>query len=118
MGKLVRCTVGEIQDVVVDLRAGAPTFGRWLDFDLTAANKRQLWVPPGFGHAFAVLSEVAEVQYKCTGYYTPEAEGTLAWNDPEVGIRWRVADPQVSGRDAAGITLAEYRRRPDFTYSA
>lgn len=116
MGKLVRCTRGEIQDVVVDLRVGSPTFARWIDVDLTAANKRQLWVPPGFGHAFAVLSEEAEVQYKCTAYYAPDAEATLAWDDPELDIGWRVAEPQVSARDRAGMSLADYRGRPSFTY--
>ena len=116
MGKLVRCTVGTIFDVAVDLRLGSPTFGRWEGFELSDQNLRQLWVPPGFGHGFVVLSESADVQYKCSGFYTPPAEGTLAWNDPEVAIDWPVPSPQISQRDSAGMSLEEYRARPAFSY--
>ncbi|MEP6872591.1 MAG: dTDP-4-dehydrorhamnose 3,5-epimerase [Anaerolineaceae bacterium] len=114
MGKLVRCTVGAILDVAVDLRVSSPTFGQWVSAELNAGNMRQIMVPAGFGHGFATLSEFAEVQYKCTGLYTPSSEGTVAWDDPEIGIEWPSADPILSGRDQAGMSLSEYRRMPAF----
>jgi dTDP-4-dehydrorhamnose 3,5-epimerase len=116
MGKLVRCTVGAIFDVAVDLRVGSPTFGQWFGTELDEENMRQLWVPPGFGHAFATLSDSADVHYKCSGFYTPPSEGTLAWNDPDVGIDWPLTDPQISARDSAGISLREYEANPAFRY--
>ncbi|MCS6800396.1 MAG: dTDP-4-dehydrorhamnose 3,5-epimerase [Chloroflexota bacterium] len=116
MGKLVRCTRGAIWDVIVDLRFGAPTFGRWTAVQLDDETLRQVYIPVGFGHGFAVLSEVADVEYRCTGYYAPEAEGTIAWNDPELAIPWPIAQPILSARDQRGITLAEYRRQPAFSY--
>jgi dTDP-4-dehydrorhamnose 3,5-epimerase len=118
MGKLVRCSVGQIFDVAVDLRVGSPTFGQWVGCELTEDNMEQLWVPPGFAHGFVVLSESADVHYKCSGYYTPAAEGTLAWNDPEVGVPWPVTDPQVSERDSRGMSLDQYLRRSAFTFPA
>jgi dTDP-4-dehydrorhamnose 3,5-epimerase len=114
MGKLVRCTLGAIFDVAVDLRAGAPTFGQWYGLELSAANKLQLYVPVGFGHGFAVLSEVAEVQYKMTGYYTPAAEGAVRWDDPELAIGWPVREPILSPRDRRAPLLAAYRENPAF----
>lgn len=114
MGKLVRCTVGAILDVAVDLRVSSPTFGQWVSAELSAGNMRQIMVPAGFGHGFATLSEFAEVQYKCTGLYTPSSEGTVAWDDPEIGIEWPSTDPILSGRDQAGMSLSEYRRMPAF----
>ncbi|OFW20015.1 MAG: dTDP-4-dehydrorhamnose 3,5-epimerase [Acidobacteria bacterium RIFCSPLOWO2_02_FULL_65_29] len=114
MGKLVRCTLGSIFDVAVDLRVSSPTFGRWFGVELTAENKRQIYVPPGFAHGFQTLAAVVEVQYKQTGFYTPPAEGTIAWNDPEIGIVWPLADPILSARDQQGITLREYARKPAF----
>jgi dTDP-4-dehydrorhamnose 3,5-epimerase len=117
-GKLVRCTVGHIFDVAVDLRVGSPTFGQWVGCELTEDNLEQLWVPPGFAHGFEVLSESADVHYKQTGYYTPAAEGTLAWNDSDVGVTWPVADPQVSERDSRGMSLDQYLRRSAFTFPA
>lgn len=116
MGKLVRCTVGAIFDVAVDLRVGSPTFGRWHAVELSAANMRQFWVPPGFGHGFLALTEPAEVQYKCSGFYTPAAEGGIAWNDPEIGIAWPEGAPALSQRDRTAPSLADYRRRPAFVY--
>jgi dTDP-4-dehydrorhamnose 3,5-epimerase len=116
MGKLVRCTLGAILDVAVDLRVGSPTFGRWVAEELTEDNKRQLWVPPGFAHGFLTLSERADVQYKCSGYYTPSAEGALRWNDTEVGIEWPVSDPQLSAKDAQAPTLQQYLEKPAFQY--
>ena len=116
MGKLVRCTAGAILDVAVDLRVGSPTFGEWISEELTEENMRQLYCPPGFAHGFLTLSESADVQYKCTGFYTPSAEGSVAWNDPEVGVRWPTGSPQLSNKDAAAPSLADYRRDPAFTY--
>jgi dTDP-4-dehydrorhamnose 3,5-epimerase len=114
MGKLLRCTVGSIFDVAVDLRMRSSTFGRWFGIELTADNKRQLYVPEGFAHGFATLSDVAEVQYKQTGFYTPSSEGTLAWNDPEVAIEWPIEDPVLSQRDQNGMSLERYRQAPAF----
>lgn len=114
MGKLVRCTAGAILDVAVDLRVSSPTFGQWVAAELTAQNMRQIYVPEGFGHAFATLSDFAEVQYKCTGLYTPSSEGTVAWNDPEIGVEWPFADPVLSERDSRAMSLADYRRDPAF----
>ncbi len=116
MGKLVRCTSGSIFDVAVDIRVGSPTFGRWVGIDLTADNMRQLWIPPGFAHGFATTSDHAEVQYKCSGRYAPAAEGSLAWNDPDLAIAWPISDPMVSRRDAQGMTLREYLQRPAFRF--
>ena len=117
MGKLVRCTTGLVLDVAVDLRVGSPTFGKWYGVELTAENCRQLFVPVGFGHGFLALSHVADVEYKCTGYYVPAAEGTLAWNDPDVGIDWPIKDPNLSKRDSAGMSLKKYSEKPAFTYA-
>ena len=117
MGKLVRCSLGEIFDVAVDLRVGSPTFARWVGVTLSADNMRQLWVPPGFGHGFQTLSETADVQYKCSGYYAPAAEGALAWNDPQVGIDWPHDDPTLSRRDAEAPSLNRYLEDPAFAYA-
>ena len=116
MAKLIRCTVGAIFDVAVDLRVGSPTFGRSVGVELTADNMRQLLIPSGFAHGFATLSESAEVQYKCSGFYTPEAEGSVRWDAPELAIVWPVADPVLSARDRAAPSLADYLARPAFTY--
>ena len=114
--KLVRCTVGRVWDVAVDLRVGSPTFGQWVGVELSAENARQLLVPVGFGHGFAVLSEVAEVQYKCDGYYEPAAEGVIRWNDPDLGITWPLAQPILSPRDQNGMSLKEYLKAPKFFF--
>lgn len=116
LGKLVRCTLGSIFDVAIDLRAGSATFGRWTAAELSADNKLQIYIPPGFAHGFQALSEIVEVQYKQTGYYTPSAEGTIAWNDPDVGVSWPVADPILSGRDQHGTSFKDYAQRPIFRY--
>lgn len=116
MGKLVRCTLGRIFDVAVDLRVGSATFGKWAGAELTEENMDQLWVPPGFAHGFVVLSDNADVQYKCTGFYTPSSEGSLAWNDPQVAIDWPVSDPQVSKKDGEAPSLARYLESPAFKY--
>lgn len=118
MGKLVRCIEGAIFDVAVDLRIGSATFGRWVGVELSAQNMRQVYVPPGFGHAFATLAEAAQVQYKCTGYYAPNAEGTVLWNDPDLAIQWPLHQPVLSGRDAQGMTLRQYHARPAFALTS
>jgi dTDP-4-dehydrorhamnose 3,5-epimerase len=114
MAKLVRCSTGAVLDIVVDLRMGSPTFGRSLAVELSGENHRQLLVPVGFGHAFLTLSPQADVEYKCSGYYEPSAEHTIAWNDPEIAAAWPTAAPIVSAKDARGMTLADYRARPAF----
>lgn len=116
MGKLVRCTSGSILDVAVDLRAGSPAFGKWVSVELSQENLRELMVPAGFGHAFLTLSEWADVEYKCTGYYTPAAERTIAWNDSEIGIDWPIKEPIVSAKDARGMSLRDYVKNPAFEY--
>ena len=105
-GKLVRVISGEVFDVAVDMRKSAPTFGCWVGEILSAQNKRQLWVPEGFAHGFYVMSNEAEFVYKCTDYYNPQAEHSLIWNDPAVGIRWPLAGaPNLSPKDLAGKSL-------------
>jgi len=117
MGKLVHCAAGAIMDVAVDLRVGSPTFGKWFSTELSAANARQLFVPVGFGHAFLVLSDAADVEYKCTGYYEKAAEGVIAWDDPQIGIDWPEKRPILSRRDSEGMSLNEYMKRPAFSYN-
>lgn len=101
-GKLVRAVVGEVFDVAVDLRPDSPTLGRWAGAVLSAENKRQMWVPPGFAHGFLVLSEAAEFLYKTTDYYAPEYERSIRWDDPDLAIDWPLdgAIPQLSDKDA------------------
>ena len=106
-GKLVRCTRGRILDVAVDIRRTSPHFGKWVSVELSAENHRMLWVPPRFAHGFAVLSEDAEVLYKCTTPWHAPTDRSLLWNDPALGIDWGLADPQLSAKDAAGKPLSE-----------
>jgi len=106
-GKLVTVLRGEVFDVVVDIRYGSPTFGRWAGFTLSAENARQLWVPEGFAHGFLALTEDALFAYKCTAPYTPAAEGTVRWSDPALAIEWPTASPRLSAKDAAAPLLAE-----------
>ncbi len=107
-GKLVRVTQGEVFDVAVDLRRGSPSFGYWVGERLSADNKRQLWVPPGFAHGFVVLSESAEFLYKTTDYWFPEHERSLLWNDPAIGIDWPItAQPLLAPKDAAAALLRD-----------
>lgn len=102
-GKLVRAVSGEIFDVAVDLRRGSPCFGKWVGRCLSSENKLMLWIPPGFAHGFAVLSETADVLYKTTDYYAPQFERTIIWNDPDLAISWPITDtPVVSEKDLAG----------------
>ncbi len=106
-GKLVRVLQGEIFDVAVDIRRGSPTFHRWVGVRLSADNFRQIYVPPGFAHGFCVLSEVADVEYKCTELYDPVDEFGVLWNDPELGISWPVHEPLLSEKDRTALRLAE-----------
>ena len=87
-GKLVRCIAGAVFDVAVDIRRSSPRFGQWVSVELSAENKKALWIPPGFAHGFLVLGDGAEITYKCTTYYAPEHDRSLRWNDPEIGIAW------------------------------
>ncbi len=108
-GKLVRVTAGEVFDVVVDLRKGSKWFGQWVGVTLSNANRRMFWVPPGFAHGFYVLSDTAEFVYKCTDFYTPRYERSIAWNDPDLGIEWPLQgdEPMLSSKDRAGIFFKE-----------
>jgi dTDP-4-dehydrorhamnose 3,5-epimerase len=107
-GKLVRVCHGEVFDVAVDLRKSSPRFGNWVGVTLSAQNKRQLWIPPGFAHGFLTVSDAAEFLYKTTDYWHPEHERSLLWNDPSVGIKWPCASaPQLAAKDQAGRLLAE-----------
>ncbi len=108
-GKLVRAVAGAVWDLAVDLRRGSPRFGRWVGVELSAENQRQLWVPPGFGHAFVVLSETADFLYKTTDYWYPEHERSVVWNDPDLAIDWPLdgAAPQLAAKDAQAPRLAE-----------
>jgi dTDP-4-dehydrorhamnose 3,5-epimerase len=106
-GKLVRVTSGSVFDVAVDLRRSSPTFGRWVGVELSEENKRQLWIPAGFGHGFIVTSESADFLYKATDYYAPEYERSVAWDDPDVGIAWPEGlNPLLSEKDKRGVKLS------------
>lgn len=107
-GKLVRVTAGEVFDVAVDLRKSSPTFGQWVGEFLSAENKKQLWVPEGFGHGFVVLSDFAEFLYKTTDYYAPEYERSIAWNDATLGIDWHYdAQPELSAKDQKAVAFLD-----------
>lgn len=107
-GKLVRVVVGEVFDVVVDVRRSSPRFGRWVGRTLSAENKRMLWVPAGFAHGFLTLSESAEFLYKTTDFYSPESERVIRWDDPAIGIHWPIGQPPLlAARDASGPILAD-----------
>ena len=110
-GKLIRCAVGEIFDVAVDIRRGSPTFGRWVGARISGDDFRQLWIPPGFAHGFCVLSDVAHVEYKCTEFYDGSDEVSIAWNDPDLGIDWPITDPIVSEKDGRAPRLREIQAR-------
>jgi dTDP-4-dehydrorhamnose 3,5-epimerase len=107
-GKLVRVTEGEVYDVAVDLRKSSPRFGQWAAVTLSAANRRQLWIPPGFGHGFMVVSEAAEFLYKTTDYWHPEHERSILWSDPTLAIPWPLTGaPLLARKDADGCLLSE-----------
>jgi dTDP-4-dehydrorhamnose 3,5-epimerase len=108
-GKLVWCSAGEIFDVAVDLRRGSPTYGRWAAATLSEKDHRQLWIPPGCAHGFYVLSEIADVVYKCTAPYAPAHERVIRWDDPDLAIAWPLAGgaPVVSPKDAGGLAFRD-----------
>jgi dTDP-4-dehydrorhamnose 3,5-epimerase len=109
-GKLLRVIAGAVYDVAVDVRKSSPTFGQWVGAELTAENKRMIWVPPGFAHGFVTLTDGTEVLYKCTDYYAPEWERSVLWNDPAVGVDWPLEpgqSPALSAKDAAGTLLKD-----------
>jgi dTDP-4-dehydrorhamnose 3,5-epimerase len=113
-GKLIRVIEGEIFDVAVDVRRGSPTFGKWLGVSLSAANFKQCYIPKGFAHGFAVISDVAQVEYKCTDIYDAKSEIGIAWDDPAIGIVWPVSNPVLSDRDKGHPRLAEITDLPLF----
>ncbi len=105
-GKLVRVAAGSVFDVAVDIRQDSPTYGQWIGVELSAENKRQLWIPPGLAHGFVVTSDVAEFLYKTTGYWHPQAERCIHWNDPTLAIDWPLdGEPLVSPKDAQGVAF-------------
>lgn len=105
-GKLVRAVVGSVFDVAVDIRKQSPNFGRWVGVELSAENKKMMWVPPGFAHGFLVLSDFAEFLYKTTDYYAPQHERAILWNDPTIGVQWPLTGaPLLSGKDQVGTPL-------------
>jgi dTDP-4-dehydrorhamnose 3,5-epimerase len=112
MGKLMRVTLGSAFLVAVDVRKGSPSLGKWFGIEVSAANKKQVWAPAGFARGFCVLSDFAEIQYKCTGIYSNKAESGIRWNDPAIGIQWPVSNPTLSAKDEKAQTLAEWLASP------
>jgi len=104
-GKLVRCVLGAVFDVAVDIRKGSPTYSRWVSVELTAENRRILWIPPGFAHGFCTLVNGTDVVYKCTDLYAPDDDRGVLWNDPDLGVPWPVVTPTVSAKDATYLPL-------------
>lgn len=120
MGKLMRVTVGSAFLVAVDIRKGSPTLGKWIGVEASAVNRRAVWAPAGFARGFCALSDVTEIQYKCTGIYNSKAESGIRWNDPEIGIQWPLTDVIVSDKDRNSRTLREWlecAESGNFTYS-
>jgi dTDP-4-dehydrorhamnose 3,5-epimerase len=115
-GKLVQVLRGAAFDVAVDIRRGSPTFGQWVGQELSDANRLQMWIPAGFAHGFVGLSDETLFAYKCTDYYRPEAEHTLLWNDPAIGVRWPIDNVTVSPKDACGRPLASFDEKTLPTY--
>jgi dTDP-4-dehydrorhamnose 3,5-epimerase len=113
MGKLMRVTMGSAFLVAVDIRKGSPHFGKWVGVEASMENRRQVWAPAGFARGFCVLSEFAEIQYKCTGHYNNKAESGIHWNDPAIGIKWPVTDVTLSDKDKNAQTLAQWSSRPE-----
>jgi dTDP-4-dehydrorhamnose 3,5-epimerase len=115
MGKLMRVSLGSAFLVAVDIRKGSPSLGQWVGVEASAENRRQVWAPAGFARGFCVLSEFAEIQYKCTGIYNGKAESGILWNDPEIGIAWPISDSeaQLSDKDRKAPTLAQWLASPN-----
>jgi dTDP-4-dehydrorhamnose 3,5-epimerase len=113
MGKLMRVTQGAAFLVAVDIRVGSPTFGKWLGVEASVDNRKQVYAPAGFARGFCVVSDFAEIQYKCTGIYSNKAESGVLWNDPAIGIEWPVKDPILSKKDEVAQTLEEWSKKPD-----
>jgi dTDP-4-dehydrorhamnose 3,5-epimerase len=113
MGKLMRVTMGSAFLVAVDIRKGSPTLGKWFGVESSAENRREVWAPAGFARGFCVLSEVAEIQYKCTGLYNSKAESGILWNDQRIGIEWPVKEPFLSAKDQKAQTLDQWLARPE-----
>ena len=113
MGKLMRVSLGSAFLVAVDIRKGSPTLGKWVGAEVSADNRRQVWAPAGFARGFCVLSEVAEIQYKCTGLYNSKAESGIRWDDPAIGIQWPLSEVQVSEKDSKAQTLAQWLAVPE-----
>jgi dTDP-4-dehydrorhamnose 3,5-epimerase len=121
MGKLMRVSLGSAFLVAVDIRKGSPTLGKWFGLEVSAENRRQIWAPAGFARGFCVLSEVAEIQYKCTGLYNNKAESGIRWDDPEIGIQWPLTQIQLSEKDRKAQTLAQWlatSQSDNFLYSS
>lgn len=116
MGKLMRVTRGSAFLVAVDIRKGSPTLGRWFGIEASSENRRQVWAPAGFARGFCVLSEFAEIQYKCTGIYNSQYESGILWNDPEIGVEWPISDPILSGKDSNAQTLEQWLKSTDSDY--
>lgn len=116
MGKLMRVTRGSAFLVAVDIRKGSPMLGRWFGVKASAENRKQVWAPAGFARGFCVLSDVAEIEYKCTGIYNNQCESSILWNDPEIGIEWPVSDLILSQKDRNAQTLRQWLDSPDSNY--
>jgi dTDP-4-dehydrorhamnose 3,5-epimerase len=113
MGKLMRVSLGSAFLVAVDIRRGSPTLGKWAGVEVSDENRRQVWAPAGFARGFCVLSDVAEIQYKCTGMYNNKSESGIRWDDPEIGIEWPIRDVTLSDKDKNAQTLAQWLSRPE-----
>lgn len=116
MGKLMRVTLGSAFLVAVDIRKGSPTLGQWCGIEASAENRREVWAPAGFARGFCVLSEAAEIQYKCTGLYSNKGESGILFNDPDIGIEWPVREPSLSDKDRKAQTLKEWLAKPESDY--
>jgi len=115
MGKLMRVSLGSAFLVAVDIRRGSPTLGQWVGVEASAENRRQVWAPAGFARGFCVLSDAAEIQYKCTGIYNNKGESGIRWDDPKIGVKWPIHDVSLSEKDRTAQTLDEWLSRPEST---
>jgi dTDP-4-dehydrorhamnose 3,5-epimerase len=113
MGKLMRVSVGSAFLVAVDIRKGSPTLGKWVGIEASAENRRQVWAPAGFARGFCVLSEIAEIQYKCTGLYNSQSESGIRWDDPQIGVEWPVSNPLLSDKDMKAQSFEAWCARPE-----